>query len=118
MFEALKKYAVFTGRSGRKEYWLFVLLCIILQLFTEVLNIGPSGPESFSGRMGFISAIIFFALLIPSISVLVRRLHDTDRSGWWVLIIFVPAVGVITLFIFACLEGTKGKNRFGAAPKS
>jgi uncharacterized membrane protein YhaH (DUF805 family) len=118
MFEALKKYVVFTGRSGRKEFWLFVLLSLILQLLSQGLNVGPSGPEIFSGSMGFIPAIINLALLVPSLAVSVRRLYDTDRSGWWLLIIFVPVVGVITLLIFYCSKGTKGKNRFGAAPKS
>ncbi|MFQ1015893.1 DUF805 domain-containing protein [Avibacterium paragallinarum] len=108
----LKNYAQFNGRARRKEFWWFVavdfLLCVILGLLDFVLLNNDFG---FSGIYGL-------ATLIPSLAVRVRRLHDIDRSGWWLLIGFIPVIGFIVLFIFACLDGTRGRNRFGEDPKN
>jgi uncharacterized membrane protein YhaH (DUF805 family) len=113
---ALNKYAEFQGRARRKEYWLFTLfnLLIVTGLsFVDMLL----GWYSLQGEVGMLSGLYSLAVLIPSIAVGVRRLHDTDRSGWWMLMCFVPVVGVIVLLIFFVLDGTPGSNRFGEDPK-
>lgn len=104
----LKKYAVFTGRARRKEYWMFFLfntiIGVVLGLVEGVLGNGAEMDRS------ILASIYQLAVMIPSIAVSVRRMHDTDHSGWWLL---VPIVN----FVFCCTEGTKGDNRFGSDPK-
>jgi uncharacterized membrane protein YhaH (DUF805 family) len=114
--QALKKYAVFGGRSRRMEYWYFVLFNIIVSIVLGVIDglLGTSG--SYAGA-GLLSGIYGLAVLIPSLAVTVRRLHDTDRTGWWILIALVPLIGVIVLLVFALLEGTPGDNQYGPNPK-
>lgn len=110
MFTALQNYADFSGRARRQEFWMFFLLQIIA---TAV----AMGIDSAIG-MPAMTAVVGLGLLIPAISVTVRRLHDTDRSGWWILVGLVPFVGPIALFVFYVLEGTPGPNRFGPNPKA
>ncbi|MEO9230003.1 MAG: DUF805 domain-containing protein [Devosia sp.] len=102
----LKQYAVFNGRARRKEYWMFVLVNMIIA-FVLGLVLGLAGAGT-SG--GVIIDIYSLAVLIPGIAVGVRRMHDTDHSGWWILL---PIVNLV----FACTEGTSGSNRFGPDPK-
>ena len=109
MFEALKKYAEFKGRARRKEYWLFILLYIICYMIAYLI-------DTVLGTLIIFTAIVTLGLLIPLISVGVRRLHDTDRSGWWYLLGFVPFANIV-LLIFFFLDGTLGENRFGPDPK-
>ena len=109
MFEALKKYADFKGRARRKEYWLFILLYSICYFIAFLIDVA-------SGALIIFSTIVALGLLIPLISVAVRRLHDTDRSGWWFLLGFVPFANIV-LLIFFFLDGTAGENRFGSDPK-
>ncbi len=109
--QALKKYAVFSGRARRKEYWFFFLFNLIASMVLSAVDVAV-------GTMGILSIIYGLALLIPSIAVGVRRMHDIDRSGWWLLIAFVPFIGVIVLLVFALLPGTAGDNRFGPDPKA
>ncbi|MCH9757729.1 MAG: DUF805 domain-containing protein [Proteobacteria bacterium] len=117
MFTALKKYAVFSGRARRKEYWLFMLLCFILNIAGSFIDVALGTFNAQTG-LGVVGLILLFAILLPSIAVSIRRLHDTDRSGWWFLIGFIPILGMIVLLIFACLDGTVGPNRFGEDPKA
>jgi len=114
--EALKKYAVFGGRSRRKEYWYFVLFSLIVSLVLSAID-ALLGTFSSSTNVGLLGGIYGLAIIIPSIAVSVRRLHDIDRTGWWVLISLVPVIGTIVLLVFAALEGTPGENRFGPNPK-
>ena len=107
----LKKYADFNGRARRTEYWLFVLFSMVIAMVLGVVDYVLGTP-------GIIGLIFALAILIPSIAVGVRRLHDTDRSGWWLLIAFIPVIGTIALLIFLLLDGTPGDNRFGANPKA
>lgn len=113
---ALKKYAVFNGRARRKEYWMFFLFNTIFAIVAMVLdnllhlNIGPLS-------YGYIYAIYVLAILLPSLSVLVRRLHDIGKSGLWVFIGLIPLIGGIWLFVLICLEGTSGTNKYGEDPK-
>jgi uncharacterized membrane protein YhaH (DUF805 family) len=102
----LRKYAVFNGRARRKEYWMFVLFNVIIAFVLGfVLGLAGAGD---GGQV--IINIYSLAVLIPSIAVGVRRMHDTDHSGWWILL---PIVNLV----FACTEGTPGPNRFGPNPK-
>jgi uncharacterized membrane protein YhaH (DUF805 family) len=113
--EALKKYGVFSGRSRRKEYWYFVLFNIIVAIVLAWID-ALLGTFSSSG-IGLLSGIYGLAILIPSLAVTVRRLHDIDRSGWWILINLFPLIGSIVLLVFALSEGTPGNNRYGPNPK-
>ena len=107
--EVLKKYAVFSGRARRKEYWMFVLFSttigVVLGFAEGILGLFPETTESILGN------VYGLAVLLPSIAVGVRRMHDTDHSGWWIL---MPIVNLV----IACTEGTRGDNRFGPDPKS
>ncbi len=115
--EALKKYAVFRGRSRRKEYWYFALFYAVITIALLVVDIAIGTFNSTAG-LGLFSGVFNLAMLIPSIAVSVRRLHDIDRTGWWVLISLVPIIGVIVLLVFAVQDGTPGDNRYGPNPKT
>jgi len=108
--DVVKKYAVFNGRARRKEYWMFIL-------FYVLIYIGLMLAESLVGSPFILVTVFALGLLLPSLGVTIRRLHDTDRSGWWFLIAFVPLVGGIVLLVFMCLEGTSGANQYGPDPK-
>jgi uncharacterized membrane protein YhaH (DUF805 family) len=107
--DVLKKYAVFGGRASRQEFWMFVLFNFIVQVIISGIDAFITG--------GIIAAIYTLAVLLPAIGVSIRRLHDTDRSGWWLLLSFVPFIGIIVLIIFYVLDSTPGSNRFGDNPK-
>lgn len=112
----LKKYAVFEGRARRKEYWFFVLFNLLITLGLTMID-GVTGTLDPRGGVGLLSGLYTLAVIIPAIAVSVRRLHDTDRSGWWFLIAFIPVIGPIVLLVFMALDGTPGDNRFGPNPK-
>jgi uncharacterized membrane protein YhaH (DUF805 family) len=112
----LKRYAEFTGRSRRKEYWMFFLLILVASIVIGLVE-GLLGLSGMVGPYGPLSTLFLLAILIPSIAVGIRRLHDTDRSGWWMLISLVPLVGGIILLVFYVSEGTKGPNQYGPDPK-
>ncbi len=113
--EVLKKYAVFSGRARRKEYWMFTLFSTIIALvlgFIEgIVGIAPQTNQS------ILAGIYSLGVLIPGIAVSVRRLHDTGRSGWWVLIGLVPIIGVIVLIVFMVQDSNSGGNLYGPNPK-
>jgi uncharacterized membrane protein YhaH (DUF805 family) len=104
----LSKYATFSGRARRSEYWFFAL-------FEALVNIA-AGVVDGVVNSSLIGALAAIALFLPSLAVSVRRLHDIDRSGWWLLIGLIPILGWILLFIWACTKGTLGPNRFGRDP--
>ena len=114
--EALKKYATFRGRSRRKEYWYFTLFNMIVMLLLMAID-GMMGSFSSKAGIGFLSTIYSLAVIIPGIAVSIRRLHDTSRSGWWLLISFVPIVGGIVLLVFVVQDSKPGENEFGPNPK-
>ena len=114
--QALKKYADFSGRARRKEYWVFVLFNIIISIVLTVCDVFV-GTYSASASIGILSGIYSLAVLIPGIAVTVRRLHDTGRSGWWILIVLVPIVGWIVLLIFMLLD-SQPQNAYGPSPKA
>ncbi len=114
--EVLKKYAVFDGRARRKEYWFFFLFNIVISIILSVIDglTGSFNPETGVGLLGGIYTI---AVLIPSIAVSVRRLHDTNRSGWWLLIGLIPIIGTIICFVFMVQDSNPGENQYGSNPK-
>ena len=114
--EALKKYAVFHGRSRRAEYWYFVLFNLIVAIVLAGID-ALLGTFSSAQNIGLLSGIYSLAVLIPTLAVTFRRLHDIDRSGWWILINLVPLIGTIVLLVFALMDGTPGDNRYGPNPK-
>ena len=113
---ALKKYATFSGRARRKEYWFFVLFYVLISIVAAVIDSMTGSFDSTMG-MGMLGLLVALALLIPSLAVAVRRLHDTDRSGWWVLLCLIPLIGGIWLLVLLCLDSTPGENQYGPNPK-
>ncbi|MDX2968810.1 DUF805 domain-containing protein [Kribbella solani] len=116
--DVLKKYAVFTGRARRKEYWMFVLFSTIISIILSTLDriLGLDFTSSNSG--GWLQTIYSLAILLPGIGVAIRRMHDTGRSGWWILINLIPCVGFIWFIVLAAQEGNAGDNQYGPDPKA
>jgi uncharacterized membrane protein YhaH (DUF805 family) len=157
MFLPLKRYAEFSGRSRRKEYWLYALFLVILWAIFFGVLFGVAGSALLAGGRGgagallagggtimivaLLGVIVWLGLLIPSLAVAVRRLHDTERSGWWLggyiivamlnnvvtsatgggglarITMVAVLVYAVTLLVFFCFDGTKGPNRYGPDPK-
>ncbi len=108
--EGLKKYAVFSGRARRREYWTFALLNVAIIFALDVFEWALGGP-------GALGALYTLAVLSPSLAVTVRRLHDTNRSGWWLLILVIPILGALVLIVFLLQDSDRLDNRFGPSPK-
>jgi uncharacterized membrane protein YhaH (DUF805 family) len=108
--KVLKNYVGFQGRARRKEYWMFVLVSVIVSIVLNIL-------ESMLGMNSVLSGLYSLAVLLPSLAVGVRRLHDTGRSGWWLLLSLIPLVGAIILIVFMCQESQEGSNQYGPNPK-
>ena len=118
------KYATFTGRASRSEYWYFTLFNIITSTLLFLLGIAigaaTGGSDGVPGGLivGYILYIIYgLGVLIPSLAVTVRRLHDTNNSGWLILLGLIPCVGGIVLLVFMILQGTNGENKYGDIPE-
>ena len=107
---ALKKYADFTGRARRKEYWMFILFYVISVVVLSVV-------EGFIGLTGVLSGIFMLVLLVPSLSAAARRLHDTGRTGWWQLVAIIPIIGTIILIVLLALD-SHDDNNYGPNPKA
>ena len=113
----LKKYAVFDGRARRKECWFFFLFTIIVSVILAIID-NLTGTYSAQAHLGLLGGLYALGTLLPGIGVTIRRLHDTGRTGWWILIAFVPIVGGIILLIFMVLDGNPGENKYGPDPKA
>ncbi|MER5964698.1 DUF805 domain-containing protein [Streptomyces sp. NPDC002057] len=107
--DVIKKYAVFSGRARRKEFWMFELFNIIIAIVLAVIGVALD--------FSLLSTLYSLAIFLPSLGVTIRRLHDTNRSGWWVLIGLIPLVGAIILIVFAATEGDQHENEHGPNPK-
>lgn len=105
-------YVNFQGRAARPEYWWWTLFIIIISLVLQLVDYMVFGSQG----LGILSGLFSLATLLPSLGVGVRRLHDTDRSGWWLLIAFIPLIGALALLYFLIQQGTPGPNRFGQGP--
>lgn len=118
---ALKKFAVFNGRSRRREYWMFFLFCGIVIFFATILDnafgitFNVAEENSGFGPIYLFSSLVLF---IPTLAVSVRRLHDIDKSGWFVFVIIIPMIGAIWFLVMMITEGTKGTNQYGPDPKN
>ncbi|MDT0277269.1 DUF805 domain-containing protein [Blastococcus goldschmidtiae] len=110
----LTQYAVFTGRARRSEFWWFVLASFLASIVTSVIDVAI-GSEVYAGT-GIFSLLLSLALLIPSLAVGARRLHDTGKSGWWQLI-WLTGIGIIVLIVLWALDGHPGPNQHGPSPK-
>ena len=113
--KVLKNYAVFSGRARRKEYWMYMLFYTIFAIVAIILDfiIGTAGNAWF----GLFYCLYYLAVLIPSLAVSVRRLHDIGKSGWFLFISLIPIIGSIWLLVLMCTDGTAGENEYGANPK-
>jgi|SRR5579871_2933419 len=114
--EGLRKYAVFKGRARRREFWIFDLIntLVVLALFVIAVFAGKAG-------FGYLIGLPFLyslATIVPSFTSLVRRLHDTNRRGWWWLIGGIPVIGTLILLKFLVTDSDPGENRFGPNPKA
>ena len=116
MLLPLKRYADFGGRSQRKEYWMFLLGVVIVAIVLAAVEgvLGMSG--SIIGMYGPLTGLLILGIIIPGLAVQVRRFHDQDKSGWFVLLGFIPIVGGLIVLVFMLLKGTDGPNRFGPNP--
>lgn len=111
----INKYVDFNGRARRKEYWMFFLFNIIISFVVSLLGAligGKNGLFTVS-----LPALYTLFIFLPSLAVTVRRLHDTNRSGWWVLISLVPFLGALILFVFTILDSDPDSNTYGPNPK-
>jgi uncharacterized membrane protein YhaH (DUF805 family) len=115
--KALTNYMDFSGRARRKEYWFFILFNLLISVALTIID-GVIGLYSIETGVGLFSGIYSLVILIPSIAVGVRRLHDTNRSGWWLLILFIPLIGVIILIVFMASDSNPEKNQYGPNPKT
>jgi uncharacterized membrane protein YhaH (DUF805 family) len=108
----LGRYANFTGRARRAEYWWFALFQVLVLVLAEIVDYAVgSGPA-------ILTFLATLALILPSLAVSVRRLHDTGKSGWWILISFVPIVGPVVLLVFVLSGGDPAANQYGPSPKA
>lgn len=119
MMMPLKRYAQFSGRASRSEFWLFQLFMVIVSIPLYVLGFvaGYTDSQALALASTGLSLVMWLIFVVPTLAVTVRRLHDTDRSGWWLLLTLVPIVSLV-LLVFLVLPSTPGGNRFAtAAPR-
>lgn len=109
----LKNYVGFSGRARRKEYWMFALFNAIINVVLEIIYLSTKSTPIY-----VLWLLYGLAVLIPGLAVTARRMHDQDKSGWWILIAIIPIIGWIWLLVLTCLEGTRGPNRYGPDPKA
>lgn len=115
--KAYGKYADFSGRARRKEYWFFVLFFVLVSIGLAIVDT-LLGTYSETRQVGLFGGVFGLGSLIPALALGVRRLHDIGRSGWWLLLMLLPLVGTIVLLVFALLDSQPGDNRFGPNPKT
>lgn len=113
---ALRKYGVFTGRSRRSEYWYFALFYFLISVVLAIVDTMAGTMDADLG-IGLLGGLFGVAMIVPSLAVGVRRLHDIGKSGWWLLIGLIPLIGVIVLIVWACRDSQPGANVYGPNPK-
>ncbi len=110
-----QKFATFDGRARRSEFWWFALFTTIVQVIASIIDRAILGADS---QVGVVAGIAWLALIVPSLAVGARRLHDTGRSGWWQLLSLIPLVGTIILIIWWAKDGDTAPNQHGINPKT
>ena len=115
--KVLKKYAVFSGRARRKEYWMFVLFNFIFGLVASLIDLGIGLLTFAVFGLGLLSILYALAVFVPGLAVSVRRLHDVGKSGWYLLINLIPIAGPIWFLVLACTDSQPGDNKYGPNPK-
>ena len=113
----MNNYANLNGRASRSEYWWFVLFNFIVNIVTFVIDLTLGSMITYD--MGYVGLIAFLALLLPTVSVSVRRLHDIGKSGWWILLAIIPIVnfiGIFVIIVFTIMEGEEQPNQYGNVP--
>ncbi|MCO1655114.1 DUF805 domain-containing protein [Pseudonocardia humida] len=126
--QTLRRFTDFSGRSRRRELWPFLAVNVVLGAIASAVDaalgfggyttVTAPGYAGFTYSPGIIAVVVGLVLLVPSLAVEVRRLHDTGRSAWWLLIVLVPLAGVVVLIVFWALEGQRGENAYGPDPKA
>ena len=115
-------YTNFSGRARRSEYWFIQLFLILTNLAVAAIDLALMNGdlERFiaNGGGGIVGLIWILATVVPAVAVLVRRLHDTSRSGWWALMVLLPVAGAIVLLVFTVQDSNPGENKYGASPKA
>jgi uncharacterized membrane protein YhaH (DUF805 family) len=126
--KCMRQYADFRGRAQRAEYWVFNLVLLVAMAVCQVLDwwlfgvslnpfTVPATGTLFAVQIGWVGLLVTLVTLVPSFAVQARRLHDTDRSGWWMLLVLLPVVGWIGLWVLSALDGERHANRYGPDPK-
>ena len=113
--KVLRQYTDFNGRARRTEYWMFTLFSVIISVVLAILD---AVLDTYAGGFGLLGVLYSLAVLLPSLAVGARRLHDTGRSAWWLLIGLIPLIGTIVLIVFFALDGYRGPNAHGPDPKA
>ena len=113
----LQKYAVFSGRSRRKEFWMFVLFTFIVEIVLAIID-AIIGTYNTAIGIGLLSGLFYLAILVPSIALNTRRLHDIGKSGWFQLLFIIPIVGFILWIIWMVRDSDDGVNKYGPSPKT
>ncbi len=121
----LSKFVTWQGRASRSEYWFFILFAVICYVVATIVDralgttfmmTNPITGELQSSGYGYVYALTALALFLPSLAAMVRRLHDTNRSGWWFWLALIPLIGGIILLVWFCGRGTVGNNNYGSDP--
>jgi len=108
------KYVSFEGRAARPEYWWWVLFVVLAGVILRIVGALVLGVDSGGGSV--LSGLFYLAVFLPGLAVAARRLHDTDRTGWWLLLALIPVIGSLVLLYFMVQPGTNGPNQYGTAP--
>lgn len=116
-----KRYRDFRGRSRRSEYWFIQLFLVVTNFSVAIIDLALMGwdVDRFiaNGGGGIVGLVWILVTIVPALAVLVRRLHDTGKSGWWALVGLLPLVGAIVLLVFTVTDSSPGENKFGLSPK-
>ena len=115
--EVLKKYAVFSGRATRSEYWYFQLFNLIIAIVLNAIDVVVGDKIGVGYGMGILALLYFLATFLPSLAVIIRRLHDVGKSGWMLLIEFIPIIGIIWLLILTIMPSEPKENKYGPSPR-
>ena len=116
-----KLYRDFRGRSRRSEYWFIQLFLVVTNIAVAIIDLALMGWDAdrfiANGGGGIVGLVWILVTIVPALAVLVRRLHDTGKSGWWALVGFLPLVGAVVLLVFTVTDSSPGENKFGLSPK-